>query len=86
MTNKEAMQMALDALELLDGAETVDGVIVYTDQEIKALRAALAQPEKEWVGLTDEEIREGNKESWVTTQAWQSACWWAEAKLKEKNG
>ena len=40
---------------------------------------------KEWVGLTDEEIREGNKDSWVTRQAWESAVWWAEAKLKEKN-
>lgn len=39
----------------------------------------------EWVGLTDEEIREGNKDSWVTRQAWESAAWWAEAKLKEKN-
>ena len=39
-----------------------------------------------WVGLTDEEIEQGNKESWVTEQAWQSAVWWAEAKLKEKNG
>ena len=38
-----------------------------------------------WVGLTDEEIEQGNKESWVTEQAWQSAVWWAEAKLKEKN-
>ena len=41
---------------------------------------------KEWVGLTDEEIAQGCKESWVTEQAWQSAVWWAEAKLKEKNG
>ena len=40
---------------------------------------------KEWVGLTDEEILQGNKESWVTLQAWQSAVWWAEDKLKEKN-
>ena len=40
---------------------------------------------REWVGLTDEEIAQGNKESWVTEQAWQSAVWWAEAKLKEKN-
>ena len=40
---------------------------------------------KEWVGLTDEEIREGNKDSWVTRQAWESAAWWAEEKLKEKN-
>lgn len=38
-----------------------------------------------WVGLTDEEIEQGCKESWVTLQAWQSAVWWAEAKLKEKN-
>jgi hypothetical protein len=41
--------------------------------------------ERPWVGLTDEEIAQGNKESWVTEQAWQSAVWWAEAKLKEKN-
>ena len=42
-------------------------------------------PSKQWVGLTDEEIAQGLKESWVTEQAWQSAVWWAEAKLKEKN-
>jgi hypothetical protein len=40
---------------------------------------------RQWVGLTDEEIEQGCKESWVTEQAWQSAVWWAEAKLKEKN-
>jgi hypothetical protein len=40
---------------------------------------------KQWVGLTDEEIEQGCKESWVTEQAFQSAVWWAEAKLKEKN-
>lgn len=44
-----------------------------------------AQPAREWVGLTDEEIEQGCKESWVTLQAWQSAVWWAEDKLKEKN-
>lgn len=42
-------------------------------------------PPKQWVGLTDEEIAQGLKESWVTEQAWQSAVWWAEAKLKEMN-
>ena len=41
--------------------------------------------QRTWVGLTDEEIEQGCKESWVTEQAWQSAVWWAEAKLKEKN-
>ena len=42
-------------------------------------------PQRTWVGLTDEEIAQGCKESWVTEQAFQSAVWWAEAKLKEKN-
>jgi hypothetical protein len=51
--------------------------------EVRTLYAA--PPKREWVGLTDEEIAQGNKESWVDKQAWQSAVWWAEAKLKEKN-
>ena len=42
-------------------------------------------PQRTWVGLTDDEIAQGRKESWVTEQAWQSAVWWAEDKLKEKN-
>ena len=42
-------------------------------------------PKREWVGLTDEEIEQGNKESWVDKQAWESAVWWAEARLKGKN-
>ena len=40
---------------------------------------------REWVGLTPEVIEQGQKESWVTKQAWESAVWWAEAKLKELN-
>jgi hypothetical protein len=40
---------------------------------------------REWVGLTPEVIEQGCKESWVTKQAWESAVWWAEAKLKELN-
>ena len=42
--------------------------------------------QRTWVGLTDEEIEEGIKQSWVTEQAFQSAAWWAEDKLKQKNG
>jgi hypothetical protein len=40
---------------------------------------------KPWVGLTDEDIEQGWKESWVNKQAFESAVWWAEKKLKEKN-
>ena len=45
----------------------------------------ITPPQREFVGLTDDEIEQGCKESWVTEQAFQSAVWWAEAKLKEKN-
>jgi hypothetical protein len=55
------------------------------DESLNPLPLYTAPPQREWVGLTDEEIREGNKDSWVTRQAWESAAWWAEAKLKEKN-
>jgi hypothetical protein len=41
--------------------------------------------QRPWVGLTDEDIAEGLEQSWVTAQAFQSAVWWAEAKLKDKN-
>tara|TARA_R110002126_G_scaffold100545_1_gene232118 strand:- start:37 stop:300 length:264 start_codon:yes stop_codon:yes gene_type:complete len=51
-------------------------------QYLKMMHDSTKRP---WVGLTDEEIEQGCKESWVTEQAWQSAVWWAEAKLKEKN-
>ena len=48
-------------------------------------RAFPPAPKREWVGLTEEEIAQGNKQSWVTQQAFESAVWWAEAKLKKKN-
>ncbi len=47
--------------------------------------APMPQMQKNWVGLTDEEIAEGIINSWVIGQAFESAVWWAEAKLKEKN-
>jgi len=54
-------------------------------KNIDALDKAMADAELKWVGLTDEDIEQGCKESWITEQAFQSAVWWAEAKLKEKN-
>jgi hypothetical protein len=63
------------------GLDRIDPLRLLVDDVV----AALAQPQRTWVGLTDEEIAQGCKESWVTEQAWQSAVWWAEAKLKEKN-
>ena len=51
----------------------------------QSLTPTMEFKKKEWVGLTDEEIEQGCKESWITEQAFQSAVWWAEAKLKDKN-
>jgi len=54
-------------------------------KEYTAPQPAQEPVQRPWVGLTDEEIAQGNKESWVTKQAWESAVWWASEKLKEKN-
>jgi hypothetical protein len=53
--------------------------LLYKENE--ALRAALAQPEREWVGLTDEE-RKGL--AWGSDNGWHCVAI-TEAKLKEKN-
>ena len=146
MMSKEAMKLALEALEKLVRFESDSwelGSCRVASQAIKTLREALAKPDfwegyvpepdkrqqaldkkaenarelgldyepvcnkdpqgcwnvrcqlgkkckntpaqRTWQGLTDEEIEQGCKESWVTEQAWQSAVWWAEAKLRSKN-
>ena len=54
-------------------------------QDVSLIGEGKTAAQRQWVGLTDEEIEQGCKESWVTEQAFQSAVWWAEAKLKEKN-
>ena len=59
--------------------------LAYLKKAIDDFDWEAAGQEREWVGLTDEEIDQGQKESWVTKQAWESAVWWAETKLKEKN-
>ena len=52
---------------------------------ISYICTTLPAAQRQWVGLTDEEIAEGAKQSWVDKQAFESAVWWAEEKLKEKN-
>jgi len=100
MTKDEALRMALDALEKLFGipdmwtGENGGDVAVWrmggsyrTRQAIHAIKEALAQPEREWVGLTDEEIYlctnhiDRNLRGWANEYARA-----IEAKLKQKNG
>jgi hypothetical protein len=71
MTDKEAMKLALEALERLTGAWQTFDALDYGDNAIAALKEAMADPmrevqrlgqeieqespERTWVGLTDEE-------------------------------
>jgi hypothetical protein len=66
------MEMALEALETAE----IDGNCEYGATEI--IRKALAQPERTWVGLTDE-LREGAEPMFYC------GAKWAERILKEKN-
>ena len=101
MTDKELMQMALDAL--IDAADSQNWEMqqnidqhgewyrrsVYLKQAttnsqeaIEALRARLAQPEREWKGLTKEEARELCVANVPYVVDMVAAL---EARLKEKN-
>ena len=77
--SREAMQIALEALE----SDPISHAgLVSRKQAITALRQAL-ETEREWVGLTDEEIL---AELPVTTSRPATSFARAiEAKLKEKN-
>jgi len=84
MTDKEVMQKTLEALELWALIQPDTLACAIRIPAIEALRAALAQPEKEWVGLTDAEIRnEANQH--VFDESFFSGAVWARGKIKEKN-
>ena len=83
MTDKEVMQQALDALESLQAwPETPENFKRF--RAIEALRTALAQPEKEVVGLTGQEVKKIFKDCGMSYSSVHLAMQ-IEAKLKEKN-
>lgn len=77
MTDRELLQQALDALISVWNMDKTTKQV----ETIQAIKARLAQPKKEWVGLTDEEISELIRASHNTG----SFVRVIEAKLKEKN-
>lgn len=80
MTDKELLQEALYALTYVGDKE------IYSDT-IDALRARLAQPEREWVGLTDEEAQKtfARHNCTISTDLAGILARAITAKLKEKN-
>jgi hypothetical protein len=91
MTDRELDELLVDAMD------SSDWEMVYKAQQ--ALRDRLAQPKREWVGLTDEEMDKameywsdksrssyGGAESASEEYVDMVSTWrYIEAKLKEKN-
>ena len=63
-----------------------DGWAKHAIEIAKKLRARLAQPEREWQGLTDEERQECLYSDPIFGMAASTFARAIEAKLKEKNG
>jgi len=83
MSDRELMQMALDALE---AALSNDQPYISRSKETaEALRARLAQPEHKWVGMTDEEIKSIRVACGNPLALHIEFARAIEAKLKEKN-
>ena len=80
-TLREAAQMALKALEY-PGPSWLES----RQKAAEAIRAALAQPEREWQGLTDEDY-EAMAEKYVTNCYFDTLKYARaiEARLREKN-
>jgi len=89
MNDREAMKMALELLKRLSSDLWMGNRPDKVDRTILALEVALAQPECEWVGLTDETLDdvyfcvEGGT---TPLETWREQARAIEAKLKEKNG
>ena len=76
MTKDEALKLALEAFDSMIGRKPE-----RVEQAITAIKEALAQPQRTWVGLTAKEKHEF-RYSHMTTADFIEVI---EAKLKEKN-
>jgi hypothetical protein len=85
MSDRELMQQALEALTAYDGTNGES----KRKRVLAALRERLAQPNREWVGLTDDELgamRQEAKLDFVTLREFRIVARAIEATLKERNG
>jgi hypothetical protein len=81
LTREEAQQV-LDAFAWELGGEPLGTEI---NKAVETLRTKLTQPEREWQGLTDEEIMSLLPGAVRLPPGWSETVRAIEAKLKEKN-
>lgn len=87
MDKDEALKLALEALQWNWGGEPLPTLEL---KAINAIKEALAQPERTWVGLTDEEIKSEAKyfcNGWYSENPERLVLLvkTIQAKLREKN-
>ncbi len=80
MTKDEALKMAFDALETYSQL----GTTAKIRKAVAAVKKALAQPKREWVDLSYEEIDIASKQS-TQPDSFRSGAMWAKAVLREEN-
>jgi hypothetical protein len=79
MTKDKASKLALEKIERFIVSR---GYFDDFSDCIEAIKAALAQPQRPWVGLTEENLKAGDEPYFV---AWREGAHWAETYLKDKN-
>ena len=77
MTDKEAMKLALEALELLTDTEQTFGALDYGDNAITALKKRLADPMREVQRLGQEIEQEPDWKDGVMEQQTETILWQA---------
>ena len=85
MTDREAIKMALELLKRLSSDLWMGNRPDKVDRTILALEVALAQPEREWVGLTDDDHKDFADRTKLLPILAKALAEFIEAKLKEKN-
>ena len=82
--SREAIEEAIEVLEDASAEMLQEtGDKNYYIEAIAALRQAL-ETDKQWVGLTKEDMPDGDNPMFDTNEFYAGMAW-AEAKLKEKN-
>ena len=85
---QEALKLALDALENHTAIKHPQQ-IYYRDKAITAIKEALAQSQRTWVGLDDDELTEawhwGGCDPHIEGAHFKALYQYFEAKLKDKN-